>query len=212
MGVNQSIDKDLIETRAAALPIAVSDKASVLSDIYKPEHNIVIWQREIPAEVNSQIQAMLSSQEQLAIVSIVTPDDAAKVISNKLGDHVCSNFLAHDVALIVDMFCCLFDVREVGLRLTMLDKPMCPNFHVDQVPCRLVSTYLGQATQWLASDDVERSTLAAKHDAVIRGMSAGDIALLKGGGWAGNEDNAIVHRSPEVKRHERRLLLTLDMV
>lgn len=49
----------------------------------------------------------------------------------------------------VDMFCCLFELKRAGLRLTVLDRAMCPRFHVDRVPCRLVTTYLGAATEWL---------------------------------------------------------------
>ncbi|WP_260262120.1 DUF1826 domain-containing protein [Vibrio intestinalis] len=209
MSFSQSIEKEVVE---ASFPRAEENKASVLSEIYKPEHNIAIWQRELPGELVKGIEQMVEANHQLAVVSIVTPDDAAEVVSRKLGEHSCTATLSEDIALIVDMFCCLFNVKEVGLRLTALDKPMCPSFHVDQVPVRLVTTYIGQATQWLENQDVDRSTLTEKSGALIQQLTSGDVALLKGGGWEGNEDNALVHRSPQIVSNERRLLLTLDMV
>ena len=36
---------------------------------------------------------------------------------------------------------------------------MCPRFHTDYVKCRLVTTYVGPATQWLPHDLVNRSKL-----------------------------------------------------
>ena len=133
--------------------------------------------------------------------------------------------LSEDVALIVDMFCCLFGVEEAGLRLSTLDSAMCPKFHVDQIPCRLVTTYTGTATQWLENNDVDRSKIGRgsvgvtddlsgsfSSDLAVKQMHSGDVALLKGSGWKGNESMGLVHRSPELMLNERRLLLTLDLV
>jgi hypothetical protein len=50
----------------------------------------------------------------------------------------------------------------------------------------------------------------AADDGAICSMCAGDVALLKGERWEGNEHRAIIHRSPPVSEGERRLLLTLD--
>ena len=57
------------------------------------------------------------------------------------------------------MFCYLFDLKRAGLRLTSLNNAMCPRFHVDGVPCRLVTTYQGIATEWLPHGIADRSKL-----------------------------------------------------
>ena len=44
----------------------------------------------------------------------------------------------------------------------------------------------------------------------IQTLAAGDVALLKGESWEGNEGAGLVHRSPAVKSGQQRLLLTLD--
>lgn len=138
---------------------------------------------------------------------------------------MCADALSEDIALIVDMFCCLFDVKEAGLRLTRLESPMCPKFHFDRVPCRLVTTYTGRATEWLTNDVINRAKLGAgslgqpdhlsglyDSERLIRQMQPGDVALLKGSGWEGSENGGLVHRSPHVGQDERRLLLTLDFI
>ncbi|PKF62027.1 DUF1826 domain-containing protein [Psychromonas sp. psych-6C06] len=197
---------------------------TILTDIYQPQNNISIWERTLPTSLTDNIEQMLVQDSSIAIVKVVTPDDVADWIQYKLSGHACADALSEDIALIVEMFCCLFDLQQVGLRLTALDKAMCPNFHVDHVPCRLVSTYVGASTQWLDKDDIERveqDTTSLKvsgpcvsfsnEGAAIQQMQPGDVALLKGTGWEGNEKSGLVHRSPALV-NERRLLLTLDIV
>ena len=44
----------------------------------------------------------------------------------------------------------------------------------------------------------------------IQQLNEGDVALLKGEYWQGNEGAGLVHRSPMVPQDSLRLLLTLD--
>ncbi|MBC3618208.1 DUF1826 domain-containing protein [Vibrio metschnikovii] len=209
--------------KAEALPIG--SLPSILTDIYQPEHNIAIWQRVLSTELQHNVELLIQQAPSLALVLRVTPLNVAEYLREKLADYVCADILSEDIAMIVDMFCCLFDVQEVGVRLTILDKPMCPKFHVDHVPCRLVTTYAGSATQWLSNQGLDRTKLGAgslgqsddcsglfAKESVIHQMAMGDVALLKGSGWEGNENNGLVHRSPEYIPNERRLLLTIDFV
>lgn len=203
----------------------VGSQSSILTDIYQPKHNIAIWQRTLPTVMTDTINEMLQTRKSLALVQHVTPESAAAYIRDKLSEFSCAGALSEDIALIVDMFCCLFDVEEAGLRLTMLDSAMCPKFHVDHIPCRLVTTYTGIATQWLENQNIDRSKLGRASVGIaddssglfnnmlaIKQMHAGDVALLKGSGWKGNENTGLVHRSPRLMLNERRLLLTLDLV
>ena len=121
------------------------------------------------------------------------------------------------------MFCCLFDLKRVGLRLTTLHHAMCPRFHVDNIPYRLVTTYGGTGTQWLPHHVVDRRKLGTgnqglsddlsglyKNGTTVEQLVCADVALLKDEGWQGNENAGLVHRSPALKPAEKRLLLTLD--
>ena len=111
---------------------------------------------------------------------------------NAFGTQSESIALASDVAGLVDRICYLFDLKSVGLRLSALGHAMCPRFHVDKVPCRLATTYFGNATEWLPHDRVDRSKLGpgsnGKPDARsglfsrnddIHQLDVGDVALLK---------------------------------
>ena len=105
-------------------------------------------------------------------------------------------------------------LEHVGLRLAVLNTAMCPKFHVDRVPCRLICTYAGAGTQWHAPEDVERlgnGRVATRPEAAGKQLKLGDVALLKGEAWDGNEGRGLVHRSPAATKNTPRLVLTLDM-
>ena len=90
---------------------------------------------------------------------------------------------------------------------------MCPGWHVDRVTIRVICTYRGPGTQWLADQCVDRSSLKAPALAHDRGVSAriGEVVFLKGNGWPGNEQLGAVHRSPEVPDGGgTRIVATLD--
>lgn len=92
---------------------------------------------------------------------------------------------------------------------------MCPRFHVDHVPVRLITTYSGIGSQWLREGVMDRRQLGKPEaeplqDSLIEQISSGDVALFKGEKWHGNEGFGLIHRSPQAAPGERRLILTLD--
>jgi len=201
----------------------VGEQLDVLADIYREEVNISVWQRRLPEALSNAAEHLLLERPHLQISRSVSTRNAYEILVESLGATAEPAALATDIAELADMFCFLFDLKYVGLRLTALDHAMCPRFHVDWVPCRLVTTYQGRATQWLAHDRVDRSKLGSGNGGKpdeqsglfsdaddIQQIRQGDVALLKGEGWAGNEEAGLVHRSPQLNAGARRLLLTLD--
>jgi hypothetical protein len=198
------------------------------TDIYRDDTNIAIWQRKLPDELALAVNDILKSGTRVKIAEAVTVKSVNATLFNALGETSAVRRLSEDITLLVDMFCCLFDLNEAGLRLTAIDSAMCPRFHFDRIPCRLVTTYHGVATEWLPHQLVDRSKLGAGNQGKsdeqsglfdriddIRQLSKGDVALLKGEFWHNNEGAGLVHRSPsqsEGSTSERRLLLTLDFI
>jgi len=200
-----------------------SKNTEVLADIYEENINLAIWQRELPVNLVSATQKLLNSDHTFRISTSVTPSDAFESLFEILGGNDAAEIVATDITDIVEMFCCLFELDQVGLRLTTLDKAMCPRFHVDRVPCRLITTYGGIATEWLRHNTIDRTKLGMgsngksdsqsgiyRNEDDIQRLNAGDVALLKGESWLGNEGGGLVHRSPQVSRENKRLVLTLD--
>ena len=195
----------------------------VFTNIYQDDCNIAVWQRNLSTQLQQDVEEYLGANTGLLASMVVSPENAASAIHKTLGGSKLTAALSENIAELVDVFCCLFELERVGLRLTALDGAMCPRFHVDRVPTRLVTTFQGIATEWLPHDVVDRSKLglgsegkpddesgifSTKED--IKQLTSGDVALLKGEGWEGNEGAGLVHRSPLLAMGEKRLLLTLD--
>ncbi|MDC3741428.1 DUF1826 domain-containing protein [Pseudomonas syringae pv. syringae] len=196
------------------------DTPDVLGDILQDGVNLALWQRQLPAHIEDFGALLLSMDEPLAESMTlevqggeVEPDLSALAsgYSDLLGYQ---GFIA-DVSWLVGAYACLLGAECVGLRLRVLDKAMCPRFHVDHVPVRLITTYGGVGSQWLHEEVMDRKQLghldAEPTDAAhIRQINSGEVALLKGERWHGNEGFGLIHRSPQLLRNERRLILTLD--
>ncbi len=204
---------------------AIANHATVLSDIYQESINLAVWKCSLSADIQANITQLMNSADRLRIVMTTEPKDIAKKLRESGNVLTDKKALCEHIALLVDMFCCLFELQRVGLRLITVDKAMCPKFHVDKVPCRLITTLSGTTTEWLHHADVDRSKLGAgsqgvpdevsgifSHERAIQRLDIGDVALLKGEGWFNNEQGGLVHRSPSIENNNKRLILTLDFM
>lgn len=205
---------------------AYGDTASTLADVYREDTNIAIWRRKLPSSLRRFAEGFLTFNSSFQTAMTVNPKNVFTNVEKSLGviNHSATE-LSENVAELVNMFCDLFEAKQVSLRFRVLDQAMCPRFHVDRVPCRLVTTYSGVATQWLPDHLVDRTKLGVgskgqpddqsgvyPNENAIYQLNSGDVGLLKGELWDGNENNGLVHRSPQVSTGERRLLLTLDFI
>lgn len=181
------------------------ESPQVLTEALHDGVNMAVWQRRLPAHIEDFARVLLSLGQplgesltlELKADGEVAPLHGLAAGYADLQGH--AGFVA-DVAWLIGAYACLLDARRVGMRLQVLDGAMCPRFHVDHVPLRLITTYAGPASEWLASPQASE----------VQQLASGDVALLKGEKWLGNEGAGLVHRSPQLPEGERRLILTLD--
>lgn len=250
--MTESMTESVTETNGYRR-LAEGADPSVLADIYNDGIDIAIWKRDLSAPIADTVAGLISCNPSFRLSTAVTPDSVRDTLKEALsryeparpnaaeapGDDLivsCNHALAvdsslpevsllsEDIAELVDMFCLLFEVKSAGVRLGVLETAMCPRFHVDRIPCRLLTTYQGVATEWLPHELVDRSKLGhgsnglSDHESglfdqpdAIQQLNQGDVAILKGDLWEGNEGNGLVHRSPGMDCG-RRLLLTMDLI
>lgn len=196
----------------------VSESPIGLSDIFSEDVSVAVWQRQEIPEVNQYFNQVFSDLG-MGIRQVYTLDSLKDGLNVDLPDARGKAEAIEDVHLLSDMLTCLFNCDAVGLRLVPLDKAMCPKLHTDNIPVRLVNTYLGPGTQWLPVESTTdkprtnfektRSGLYYSTDAIEQ-MQTFDVGLLKGSAWEGQEHMAALHKSCPVTEHEKRVLLTLD--
>ena len=206
-----------------ALPLthqACGQTPEVMTKILDENVNLALWQRQLPVHIVDFGALLLSLDEPLADAIVVEmPNEKTQPnlqgLASRFNDlEGYAGFIA-DVSWLVSAYACLLGAKRIGLRLRALDKAMCPRFHVDHVPVRLITTYAGIGSQWLEEGVMERSQLGHQQAeptraGFIQQVNAGEVALLKGEKWQGNEGAGLIHRSPALAPGERRLILTLD--
>ncbi|HCL78132.1 DUF1826 domain-containing protein [Stutzerimonas nitrititolerans] len=199
---------------------AMGATADVLAEVLRDGVNLAVWERRLPERIEAFAAALVAMSGHLSeslTLELATEDaqpDLAGLAAGYQAIEGHAEFVA-DVVWLAQAYGCLLGARRIGLRLRVLDRTMCPRFHVDHVPLRLVITYAGFGSQWLTEGAMCRSGLGnpsaePPNDAGVHQLDCGHVALIKGEKWLDNEGAGLVHRSPPMAAGERRLLLTMD--
>lgn len=207
------------KTHTLDTPLTViGNQPDCLPEIFRDGVNLVIWDR-LPRPVWHPFVENLTKEggEMERFVTLEEGDSACAALPGWALKLEGVNAWLKDLDELVDMYRCLFEPDAVGLRLHVLHGTMCPRFHVDRVPARLLCTYQGPGTEWLPEEAVTRpdreGPLAEQRvePSQVRQLGTGDVALLKGEAWAGNEGRGVVHRSPG-PGEKPRLVIGLDWI
>jgi hypothetical protein len=200
-----------------------SDSATVFGEIFSKSTSVAYWQRKEHPIIKAYFHA-ISASLKMGIRRVFDMPSLEAELNTVLPDGLGKEHAIKDIYLLADMLTCLFDCREVGLRLTAINTAMCPRFHVDNIPVRLITTYIGSGTEWLPNEnaspsqwnyaankmtDIELSSHEALGD--IEQLNCFDVALLKGSAW--DEDHMpAIHRSCALTTDQVRVVLTLDPI
>lgn len=189
--------------------------------IFEPARQIAIVERAPNHVINSYLDAVA---HHLGNGFRIELKAGHSLPSHALPEHAGRDAFAEDMAYIAEAYSDLMGCPAVGLRLEVVNRAMCPRFHVDHTGIRLLCTYRGAGTEWLDDACADRSKLGHFSNGLsdedsgivtcpagIRSIAPYAIALLKGSAWQGNTGGGIIHRSPAVDAASApRVLLALD--
>lgn len=217
-----SVNENATDKTPSLFGVVKSIHQDVLADIYQNNISMAIWQRQLGI-LSRYAQSVLILAPNLTLKLQGDSQYMVALMARLLPDAPGKKEFIEDVSLLTDMFACLFDLKEVGLRLSVLSSAMCPRFHVDKIPCRLVSTYIGAGSEWLHDAHVVRDKLgrgghikdynSGLHEqGRINQLNVGDVAVMKGDEWPTSLGRGVVHRSPSASAEDKRLFLSLDII
>ena len=166
--------------------------------IREPDRALAIWRRGITADSAEAIAAIDLAQAEPVAVSAKL-ETLKAVLAEELGGYPA--VLREDILALAGRLAAMMGVGAVTVRLEPVSTNSCRRFHADYLTVRLLTTYVGQATQWIYAETPED----------VRQLAAGDVALFKGRVLA--DPPPILHRSPPIEgTGARRLLLVIDPV
>jgi len=167
---------------------------------------IAIWKRQLPLSLSAlpldglADLCFTAATGDLAAALNVALDDAG----HQRGG--ARDILHADILSLADRFARIMQTKFVEIRLEHVTTNACKKFHTDYVTARLITTYIGQGTQWLDEDQPADCDCGDPHN--IQQMRTGDVALFKGRLWS---TCAAIHRSPPIEgTGEERLVLVIN--
>lgn len=186
-----------------------SSDPAVLRAIRMEDCNLAIWHRAAFADF-----APLVGGEPQDLRFVGAPRGLADRLLRELasagfgGDPQLHSALAEDAAQLARLFCAAMDIATFELRLEVVRTDSCRRFHADYVSARLITTYVGEGTDWLDDADAERVGAGTEPHRINR-LAAFDVALFKG---KLATDRPAIHRSPPIAGTAggARLLLVLN--
>lgn len=184
----------------------------VLFEALRPAINLAIWHRGLPGEITGGI-ASLMQHAPFCIAAEAPPEQAVDKIAAALPGPAPISLLA-DIQQLAVIFAALIRQESIGVRLEAITGRGCHRWHADAVGLRLLTTYRGPGTEWLAlagGRDTARDLAEAARPAVKAAIPTGAVAILKGEAHPGNAGWGCIHRSPPAGTGAKaRLLLCLD--
>ncbi|TAD71334.1 MAG: DUF1826 domain-containing protein [Sphingomonadales bacterium] len=189
-------------SRIAAAP-------EVLGAIQDDDCNLAIWQRVPFANFVPLVEG--DPQDLRFTCDVATlPALLAKGLAHGGygGDAALHRALIDDAAQLARLFCAAMGLVTFELRLEVVRTDSCRKFHADYVSARLITTYVGEGTDWLDDADAQRVAAGAAPLRLNR-LSPFDVGLFKG---KLATDRPAIHRSPPIAETvgDARLLLVLN--
>ncbi|MES0882515.1 DUF1826 domain-containing protein [Roseibium sp. SCP14] len=193
-----------------AQDVLLAAEPDILEDIGLQGVAAAIWQRRPKSSFQTWLDSLPARE--LPTMRVVTPPEHVQTLVTgaceqaKMPDCEERNMLIEDIAALALMVGNVLASSSLRIRLDLAAETMCPKFHLDAVPARLLCTYRGTGTEYC----LEGQTSDSRR---IRKVRTGSAALFRGANWPSKERTALLHRSPAVRDNDvTRLLLVIDPV
>lgn len=201
--------------------LVIGSDLAMLSQIFEPAVQLACWQRPLPQAIADYLQTLAASNN-LPLGQRGLLKDSEQPALDYWPAGPGREAMVAEIAWLASLLTTLLDCDGVSWRIEVLNKAMCPRFHIDRTGIRLVSTWLGPGTEWLAGEQLSRHKLGQgsgglpdEASGLMDGQQVGqsqpgEVLLLKGSLWQGNAGKGAVHRSPQVAAGQPRVLLAMD--
>lgn len=206
---------------ACISPHLAGNHPGLLRRILEPGVNLCLWQRPAQSVIVRELSSLKASDlpDVRCSTSLDSFDhDLDRLLQQQGLDPLAFNNWRIDLRQLAHHYFGVSNDRDVTMRLVTTDEDDCRRFHVDYTHLRLLCTYRGRGTEWLANEQVDRfaQSRGAPNDEIIRfgepfRFEPFWAGILKSHAYPGNADNGLVHRSPPISGSgETRVLFCLD--
>jgi len=198
------------------------DSAEALEGIRRPGIRLCWWRRALEPSVTAFMAAQRPLMPRQRMFSLSDAEPLESVLDAQLSGFVDSRWHGYgawreDVLRVIAIARALSRGPCLRIRLESVASNGCRLFHSDLVPLRLITTYRGPGTEWLPDWAVDPRATSRQDNQHVLDMTrmsrlgAGDIALMKGDRYPGEQRAGLMHRSPPSAPGAPRFVLAIDL-
>ena len=192
------------------------DDIEKISEFSKQDYQLIELERKNMNNSDSFFREIM--YEPFRVIGKISKKNSSEDIKRILRDIIPlssqTNFFyktwVSDMSEICQIFCDTLNSKSVSFCLGT--ERGCSRYHIDNVPMRLLVTYMGQGTEWLPNEIANRAAFEeglpnekiVKDSSKIKSIKTFNVAIFRGGA-AG-----LLHRTPDSALKNPSILLRLD--
>ena len=194
--------------------IVVTSTVDGLKDINRSATCLVIWERDIASLTSDWLSRVapghLPCGRVLARLDQINIAIASLFAEKQDGLNEAAQLLCQDIIRLAHLYADLAKSDQVDVRLEVIQHDACQKFHLDNVALRLVTTYMGDGTQYVVPEFSEQALQEQKaYTGPLESIPEQAVAIFKGARSVSGD--GIVHRSPPIQRkNQTRLFLCIN--
>ena len=192
------------------------DDIGKISEFSKQDYQLIEIERKNMNNSDSFFREIM--YEPFRVIGKISKKNSSEDIKRILRDIIPlssqTNFFyktwVSDMSEICQIFCDTLNSKSISFCLGT--ERGCSRYHIDNVPMRLLVTYMGQGTEWLPNEIANRAAFEeglpnekiVKDSSKIKSIKTFNVAIFRGGA-AG-----LLHRTPDSALKNPSILLRLD--
>ena len=192
------------------------DDIKKISEFSKQEYQLIELERKNMNNSDSFFREIM--YEPFRVIGKISKKNSSEDIKRILRDIIPlssqTNFFyktwVSDMSEICQIFCDTLNSKSVSFCLGT--ERGCSRYHIDNVPMRLLVTYMGQGTEWLPNEIANRAAFEeglpnekiVKDSSKIKSIKTFNVAIFRGGA------SGLLHRTPDSALKNPSILLRLD--
>ena len=192
------------------------DDIEKISEFSKQDYQLIEIERKNMNNSDSFFREIM--YEPFRVIGKISKKNSSEDIKRILRDIIPlssqTNFFyktwVSDMSEICQIFCDTLNSKSVSFCLGT--ERGCSRYHIDNVPMRLLVTYMGQGTEWLPNEIANRVAFEeglpnekiVKDSSKIKSIKTFNVAIFRGGA------TGLLHRTPDSALKNPSILLRLD--
>ena len=192
------------------------DDIEKISEFSKQDYQLIEIERKNMNNSDSFFREIM--YEPFRVIGKISKKNSSEDIKKTLRDIIPLNSQTNsfyktwvsDMSEICQIFCDTLNSKSISFCLGT--ERGCSRYHIDNVPMRLLVTYMGQGTEWLPNEIANRVAFEeglpnekiVKDSSKIKSIKTFNVAIFRGGA-AG-----LLHRTPDSALKNPSILLRLD--